>query len=72
MLAGGPPSFKTELQNVTVQSTLEVQLISMAQASKEAVYLSNLMAELGLKKMFESVPFFGDNTGALRIAGNST
>ena len=44
----------------------------MAQASKEAVYLSNMMAELGFGKLFESVPLFGDNTGALHIAGNST
>ena len=71
-LAGGPLSFKTALQNVTAQSTLEAQLISMAHASKEAVYLSNMMAELGVGKLFESVPLFGDNTGALHIAGNST
>ena len=72
MLAGGPLSFKTALQNVTAQSTLEAELISMAHASKEAVYLSNMMAELGSGKLFESVPLFGDNTGALHIAGNIT
>ena len=72
MLAGGPLSFKTALQNVTAQSTLEAELISMAHASKEAVYLSNMMAELGFGKLFESVPLFGDNTGAVHIAGNST
>ena len=44
----------------------------MAHASKEAVYLSNVIAELGFGKPFESVPLFGDNTGALHIAGNST
>ena len=44
----------------------------MAHASKEAVYLSNMMAELGFETLFESVPLFGDNTGALHIAGNST
>ena len=72
MLAGGPSSFKTALQNVTAQSTLEAELISMARASKEAVYISNMMAELGFGKLFESVPRFGGNTGALHIAGNST
>ena len=72
MLAGGPLSFKTEMQNVTAQSTLEAELISMAHASKEAVYLSNMMAELGLGKLFESLPLFGDNTGALLTTGNST
>ena len=68
MLAGRSLSFKTALQNVTAQSILEAQLISMAHASKEAVYLSNMMAELGFAKLFGSVPFFGDDTGALHIA----
>ena len=73
MLAGGPLSFKTALQNVTAQSTLEAELISMEHASKGAVYLSNMTAELGFGKLFESAPLFGDNTGAVRhIAGNST
>ena len=44
----------------------------MAYASKQAVYLFNMMAELGFGKLFESVPLFGDNTGALHIAGNGT
>ena len=65
MLAGGPLSFKTALQNVTAQSTLEAELISMEHASKGAVYLSNMTAELGFRKLFESAPLFGDNTGAV-------
>ena len=36
------------------------------------MYLSSMMVELGFGKLFESVPLFGDNTGALHIAGNST
>lgn len=72
MLAVGPLSFKSALENVTTQSTLEAELISMALASKEAVYLSNMMTELGFGKLFDSVPLFGDNTGALHIARNST
>ena len=31
-----------------------------------------MMAELGFGKLFESVPLFGANTGALHKAGNST
>ena len=72
MMAGGPRSFKTVLQSVTAQSTMEAELTSMALVSKEAVYLSNMMTELGFGKRFHSVPFFVDNTGALHIAGNST
>ena len=44
----------------------------MALASEEAVYLSNMMTELGFGKRFPSVPLFVDNTGALHITGNST
>ena len=71
ILAGGPLSFKTALQNVTGQSTLEAEPISMAHASKEAVDLSTMMAELGFGNMFESVPLFGDNTGALHSTWRS-
>ena len=31
-----------------------------------------MTAELGFGKLFEPVPLFGDNTGTLHIAGNST
>ena len=45
----------------------------MEQASKETVYLSNVMAELIFGNLFESVPrYFGDNTGAVHIAENSS
>ena len=44
----------------------------MTHENKEAVYISNMTAELGFGRLFESVPLFGDNTGALHTAGNST
>ena len=44
----------------------------MEHASKKTVYLSNVMAELEFGRLFESVPLFGDNNGAVRIAGYST
>ena len=72
-MAGGPLSFKTALQSVTAQSTMEAELIYLVLARKEAVYLSSMMAELGFGKRFRSVlPLFVDNTGALHIAGNSS
>lgn len=36
IVTGGPSSFKTTLQSVTAESTLEAELISIALASKEA------------------------------------
>lgn len=53
-------------------STVEADLVSMALASEEAVYLSNMMTELGFGKLLNSAPLFGDNTGALHVTGNST
>ena len=66
-----PLGFKTALRNVTAQSTVEAERISMEHASKEAVYLSNMMAELGYGKLIGSVPLLSDNAGAIHIAGNS-
>ena len=65
MMAEGPLRFKTALQRVTAQSTMEAELISMALASKEAVYFSSGLAELGLGKLFHSARLFVDNTQLL-------
>ena len=45
------PRWLEELQNATAQSTLEAELISVAHAIKEAMYLSNIMAELTFEKL---------------------
>ena len=58
MLAGGPLNFKTALQNAKAQSTVEMELISVAHAIKEAMYLSNMMAELIFETLFDTVPLF--------------
>lgn len=44
----------------------------MALASEKAVYLSNRMTELGFGHLFNRVPLFVHNTGALHTASNST
>ena len=60
MLVGEPLSFKPALHNVTAKSTLDAELISMVSASEEALYVSNMTAELGFGKLFESVPQFSE------------
>ena len=72
MMAGRPLSFKIAFQSVMTQSTLEAELISIVLASKEAVYLSNMVTELRFGKLLNSVALFVENAGALHIAGNST
>lgn len=71
MMAGGSLIFKAAFQNVTAKSTMEAELISMALASKQAIYVSNMMTELGLGQLFDSALLLVDKTGALHVAGNS-
>ena len=40
-------SFKVGLQRITVQSIMEAELVVPKAATREAVYLTNLMGELG-------------------------
>ena len=71
IMAGGLLSFTTALQSVTALSTMGAELIAMALARKKVVCLSNMMAELGFRMLFDSVPYFVYHTGALYIAGNN-
>ena len=73
MVANAPIVFKVELQGLTAQPTMEVELVAVALTMKgEAVFFSNMMSELGFSKIFSSVPLHIDNTSALHIAGNHT
>ena len=72
MLANGPISFKVGLQGLTVQSTMEAELVAAALTTKEAVFCKSMMQELGFNCGFHSVPLFIDNTSALHVAGNRT
>lgn len=46
-------------------------MTAMAYSSREGIYVKNMLSELGFEKEFNSVPLFGNSTGALNIAGNS-
>lgn len=70
-MSGGPLSFGAKTQGITAQSNVEAELTALAYGSKEAVYLSNFMMELGFKA-FRSVPVNCDSTGALHLGGNTT
>ena len=68
-MCGGPVSFGATTQSLTAQSTVEAELMAISYTSKEAVYLSNFMAELHFEN-FSNVPISSDNTGALTVATN--
>ena len=72
MLANGPNTFKVGLQSLTAQSTMEAELVAAALTTKEAAFCSNMMVELGFKKIYSSVTFNLNKTSTLHVAGNRT
>lgn len=70
-LSDGPISFASRIQKLPAQSSTESELIALAQASKEAVYLSNMLGELGFNQ-FNTVPIVCDNTASLSLAANGS
>ncbi|CAB1099735.1 unnamed protein product [Ectocarpus sp. CCAP 1310/34] len=70
MLCDAPMAFKSGLQSLTTQSTMEVELVAAALAIKEAVFCSNILTELGFGKELAQVPLYGDNTATLHSLGN--
>ena len=52
----GPIRFKVGLQELTAQSTMEVELVTAALTMQEAVFCSNMMKELGFGTRFDNVP----------------
>lgn len=51
-------------------STMEAELVASAYATKEAVFCSNMLTELGFAKEFAQVPLFCNNTATLHALGN--
>ena len=47
LICKAPISFKTRQHNLTAMSTMETELVAGAPATKEAVFCSNMMKELG-------------------------
>ena len=70
MLANAPMSVKSGLQGLTAMSTMEADLVASALAMKEAVFCSNMLAELGFGKEFAQLPVYCNNTATLHALGN--
>ena len=68
-LANGPISWKSKLQSIIAQSTTEAEYISINTATKEAIYIKQLLEELGHFKQ-SKFPLYTDNNGALLLAKN--
>ena len=70
MLCDAPIGFKSGLQGLIAMSTMEAELVASALAMKEAVFCSNMLAELGFGKDFAKVSSYCDNTATLHALGN--
>jgi hypothetical protein len=69
LLAGGAICWKSKLQTIIAQSTTEAEYIAINAAAKEAVYIKQLLQELGQFNQIK-LPLYTDNNGALLLAKN--
>jgi hypothetical protein len=63
---GGPVLWNSKRQNFIATSSASAEYMAMAQASKDIIYISQLLSELGFK--IHKVPLFVDASAAIAIA----
>ena len=68
ILNGAAVSWKSKLQSVVVLSTAEAEYMALCETVKEAVYLQQLLEEIGLKAL--PVTIYEDNQPCIHIASN--
>ena len=69
MLYGSPINWCSRRQQTTAASTMEAEYIAGAEATKDIVWLRNLLQELGLPQPGPT-HLFCDNQAAIRLTGN--
>lgn len=69
-LNGSVISFESVKQKTVALSSMEAEYMAMSEATKEAIYLQNLIHELTGKK--ECIQIFNDNRSALYLSANAT
>jgi len=67
-LNGGPISWTSKRQLTVALSTTEAEYMAMCQATREAIWLRQLLTELGLHQ--ESVDIYADNKSAIALGKN--
>ena len=68
MLNGGPISWRSSLQAITILSTIESEYIGIFEAAKEAMWLKDLQQEMGIAQGMVRVYF--DNQSILSLVQN--
>jgi transposase InsO family protein len=68
MLGGACVSWSSRLQSVVAQSTMEAEYIAASMATKEALWLRNLLSDFGM--VVSPVQILCDNQSAIAVATN--
>ena len=66
-LFGGTIGWQANKQDIVTTSTTEAELLALAQASKEALYVSRLVKELGVSLDDKRITIQYDNQQTIRL-----
>ena len=67
-LTGGPICWRSMIQSTVAMSTTEAEYLATAEATKEALWLTRLVKELGIQQV--GVPLYCDSQSAIYLAKN--
>ncbi|KAJ3520203.1 hypothetical protein NMY22_g12854 [Coprinellus aureogranulatus] len=65
---GGAVSWSSKRQEIVTLSTTEAEYVALTHATKEAIWLQNLLSELFINDSFIPLTLYSDNMGAIAIA----
>jgi hypothetical protein len=70
-LFGGPISWKSQKQSVVTTSTTEAEYIGLSNASREALYLTQLLHDFRLDStLYDPAVLYGDNQASIALSKN--
>jgi hypothetical protein len=72
MMGGGTISWSTKRQPTITLSMMQAEYIASTQATKEAIWMTKLMKELGYMKEKKAMVIRCDNQGAISLTKNPT
>ncbi len=72
MGGGANISWSNKWQPIIILSTTKTKYMASAQATKEAIWMTKLMKELGYMKEKKAMVIWCDNQGAMSLMNNST
>lgn len=71
ILANGAIVWETKKQSSVALSSTEAEYMAMSNASKEVVYLKNLLEEIGFPELVSNpIKLYGDNLSAIQLVKN--